>query len=106
MKVSEIIRDYNDYVIKQIEPNYQSEFQYRNGVHLLFITKIYSKFYLCGLATGFHVMCHKNNYDVYEVFTDIVSAVREFERFISLLLLPKRFEEPVNEKCIYQRDLF
>lgn len=106
MEVREIIKDYNDIVIRGIEPNFQSEFQYRNGSHLLFITKIHNKFYLCGLGTGFYVMCHKNNYDVYEVFNDIISAVREYERFINLLLAPKKFEFPDSSKNTFQEELF
>lgn len=106
MEVREIVKDYNDFVIRGIEPNYQSEFQYRNGAHLLFITKIYKKFYLCGLGTGFYVMCHKNSYDVYEVFDDIISAVREYERFVSLLLAPKKFEQSETEKIVLKKDLF
>lgn len=97
MTNKELVKDYEDIVIKGNEPeNYQSQFQFRNGVHLLFITKVYHKFYLCGLNTGFHVMTHKNDYDVYECFDDIISAVREYERFVNLLLKDKKFETPVE----------
>lgn len=104
MTTKELVKDYEDIVIKANFQEYQSMYQYRNGVHLLFITSVNGKYYLCGLGTGFHVMTHKNDYDVYMVFDDIVSAVREYERFITLLLLPRKFERSRDNVLIPDRD--
>lgn len=104
MTTKELVKDYEDIVIKQNDICYQSQYQYRNGVHLLFITKVNNKFYLCGLGTGFHVMTHKNDYDVYECFDELIPCIREYERFINLLLLPRKFEVPNPTPLIPDRD--
>lgn len=104
MTTKELVKDYEDIVIKANFKEYQSMYQYRNGVHLLFITSVNGKYFLCGLGTGFHVMTHKNDYDVYMVFDDIVSCVREYERFITLLLLPRKFECSRDNVLIPDRD--
>lgn len=92
MDTNEVTHDYNNYIKGFVDSHYSSEFLYRNGVHLLFIRETSHKYQLCGLGTGFHPVANYNNFDVYFVTDDKMACIKEFERFISLLLLHRRFD--------------
>lgn len=67
-------------------------FFYSNGIHFLCIKKSRSKYLLCGNNLKFHVLYTQSNFDIYFESEDLISCVKEFERFINLLLLPRKFE--------------
>lgn len=67
-------------------------YYYSNGVHLLFIKRNRSKYQLCGLNLPFGAFAHETNFDIYYEDSTLIGCIREYERFISLLLLPRRFE--------------
>lgn len=84
--------------------NPMNYFFYSNGIHFLTIKRGRGVYLLCGLGTGFAVKFRQSNFDVYETYENLTDAVKDFERFITLLLLPRRFESFTTPKA--EKELF
>lgn len=72
-------------------------FFYSNGVHFLCIKKGRSKYLLCGCNCGFAPLYRQSNLDVYFESDVLTDCVKQFERFIGLLVFPFKFEDIKDE---------
>lgn len=79
-----------------------SMFFYSNGVHLLFIKKMRKGYGLCGLGTKFVPLFSQNDFDVYFIHDDLYECVKEFEKFIKLLIFKP---EKDNSSPFYSSEL-
>lgn len=73
---------------------------YSNGIQFLCIKKGTQKYYVCGISTPFAPLFRQSNFDIYAVCDDLQSAVKQFERFLALLLFPLKMEGKLQE-CLF-----